>query len=272
MKKWFILLLAALLLLAVACKTPEDASAQTPQNETVSPQNEPEKQDGTQSETVEPEPTRPPAPEEPEYEPLPDEMKPLAERIAGEWFADFAGLTVPLTLNDDGSYTLTLPGESPKTGKWETADGLLLLDGNADDALVPVNGVLRWESADLLFTREKQEGYVPAEVIADAKEGAFDGWWKAQFVGIGEGTMLAQAMDEDTELYIEGTNLALSGARFGREIQTGAIADGALTFTAGGATAKLELQTDGFLRLTLDGAVLYLLPMVTPEQASAQNP
>jgi len=268
-----------LLLFAVACKAPVTSQQEDTgkQDASAAVQNDTEKQDdtGTQSETVEPEPTRPPKPEEPEYEPLPDELKSLAERIAGEWFADLAGFTIPLTLYEDGSYTLSFPGEAPQTGKWETADGRLLLDGNADDALVPVNGVLRWESAGLLFTRETPQSYVPAEVDADAKEGAFDGWWKAQFVGVGEGTILAQALEEDTELYIEGAKLALTGARFGNVILDGTIANGALTFTANGATVKLELLADGFLRLMLEGAepaVLYLMRMATPEQASAENP
>ena len=37
MKKWFLILLAAMLLFAVACKTPENASAQTPQSDAATP-------------------------------------------------------------------------------------------------------------------------------------------------------------------------------------------------------------------------------------------
>ena len=261
MKKTMIILLAVMLMFATACSKPENAFAQAPQDELMEGSGEPEA-------------ARPPKPEEPEYEPLPDEMKPLAERITGEWFADFAGLAIRLTLREDGSYTLSIPGETPRTGKWETADGLLLLDGNADDALMPVSGVLCWDNADLLFTREAPQCYVPAEVFTDAKEGAFDGWWKAQFVGVGEGTILAAALDEDTELYIEGTKIAFTGARFGSAIADGKAANGVFSFTAGDAGVKLELQSDGFLRLTLAGAepaVLYLMHMALPGQAPAQN-
>ena len=261
MKKTMIILLAVMLMFATACSKPENAFAQAPQDELMEGSGEPEA-------------ARPPKPEEPEYEPLPDEMKPLAEQITGEWFADFAGLAIRLTLREDGSYTLSFPGETPKTGKWETADGLLLLDGNADDAIMPVNSVLYWDSADLLFSREAPQGYIPAEIFTDAKEGAFDGWWKAQFVGVGEGTILAAALDEDTELYIEGTKIAFTGARFGSAIADGKVASGVFAFSAGDASVKLELQSDGFLRLTLDGAepaVLYLMHMALPEQAPAQN-
>lgn len=315
MKKLYLIILASLLLLVAACNEPsvlpqddtgkQDASAtdaspavqddvgkqdptalpqddvetpappaQTPEP-SAPPQDDTGDPDETQNETAEPEATRPPEPEDPEPEPYPEEDVPLSERVPGEWFADAAGLTIPLTLNADGSYTFSLPGEAPKTGEWEIADGLLLLDGDADDALTPVNGVLLWESAGLLFTREAPQGYVPAEVNADAKEGAFDGWWKTQFIGVGEGTILAQTTGENTELYIEGSKLALYGARFESMILDGVIADGALTFQAGDATVKLELLTDGFLRLTLDGdepTVLYLAHMVTPEQVPAENP
>ena len=140
---------------------------------------------------------------------------------------------------------------------------------------MPVSGVLRWDNADLLFTREAPQGYVPAEVFTDAKEGAFDGWWKAQYVGVGEGTILAAALDEDTELYIEGTKIAFTGARFGSAIADGKAANGVFSFSAGDAGVKLELQSDGFLRLTLDGAepaVLYLMHMALPGQTPAQDP
>lgn len=258
MKKWFILLLAALLLLAVACKTPEGAPAQDPSAQA------PQDDTGKQDDTTEPETTRPPKPEEPEYKPLPDELKPLAERIAGEWFADVAGLTVPLTLLDDGSYTLTLPGEAPKTGAWEAKDGVIVLDGDEENPLTPLGDALIWDAAELLFTREMPLAYVPAEVIADAKEGAFDGFFKAQFVAVGEGTILAAAAEEDAFVYIEGTNVALGGARFGNVIKVFAAAPGALTLDEDGFNVKLELQQDGFLRMTLSDAVIWLMPAVIP--------
>ena len=92
MKRILICLLAILLLTSLACKTPEeDSSAQAPQNDTVeTPQND------TTPAHEEPEPTMPPPPEEPEYEPLPSEYLPLSERVLGEWYADEAGLVITL--------------------------------------------------------------------------------------------------------------------------------------------------------------------------------
>ena len=85
----------------------------------------------------------------------------------------------------------------------------------------------------------------------------------------------AQALHEDTFVYIEGTNVALGGERFGDVIRVFSAADGALTLTEGEATISLQLQQDGFLRLTVAGpepATLYLMPAPIPGQAPAQEP
>ena len=155
MKKLCMILLAALLLLSAACATkapqetaaPKDVSVVTEEPEPMAtdapapeasasdvilsasegPLNEatPEPTpEPTAEPTVEPtpeptaEPTRPPKPEEPAYEPLPEEYLPLSQRVAGDWFADQAGLMIALSLTEDG-YTLAVPGQAPQTGQWE---------------------------------------------------------------------------------------------------------------------------------------------------------
>lgn len=265
MKKWFILLLAALLLLAVACKKTEEPAAQTPQSDprTAAPASEATPAPAPAEDTVEPEPTRPPAPAEPEYDPLPEEYLPLSERVLGEWYADEAGLVITLALAEDG-YTLFVPGDAPKTGAWEAKDGVIVLDGDEENPLTPLGDVLFWDAADLLFAREQPTAYVPAAVFADAKEGDFDGFFKAQFVAVGEGTILAAAAEEDAYVYIEGTNVALGGTRFGNVIKVFTTVPGVLTLAEDGLNVKLELQQDGFLRMTLPDAVIYLMPAVIP--------
>ncbi len=282
MKRILICLLAILLLASLACKTPENPSAQTPQTnaaapvdpgtEAVEPTPEP-----TSEPTPEPtpEPTRPPEPEEPAYEPLPDDLKTLSERVRGDWYADYAGLVISLALNEDGGYSATIPGSEPLSGKWETKDGAVLLDGDEQDALLVIGDVLRWDGMDLLFTREKPETYVPAEVYAEAAEGAFDGYWKSHFAAVGESVILAEAIGDDTELYIEGTKLATNGELLGLAMYEGTISDGALTVSDGGAAIELRLQQDGFLRLTLAGdtpATLYLMPMPMPGETPTEAP
>ena len=194
--------------------------------------------------------TPPPLPPEPEYEPLPDEYKSLTERVIGDWFADEAGLILTLTLS-------------------EARDGQLFLDGGEEAAITPVNGVLRFDALGLLFAREKPEGYVPGDLLSDVKEGSFDGYWKAQFVALGEGTVLAQAVDEDAKLYIDGLKAALGGQRFGSVIRDLTLENGTLTLKEGDVTVTLALQNDGFLRMTLDGkepATIYLMGLPVPER------
>ena len=250
--------------------TPEPTPVPTPEPTPV-PTPEP-----TPEPTLEPtpEPTKPPKPEEPEYEPLPDEYKPLAERVIGDWFADKMGLLISLTLSEDGAYVLSIPGEEPQKGQWEVRDGQLFLDGGEEAAITPVNGVLRFDALDLLFAREKPETYVPADLLSDAKEGSFNGYWKARYVAVGDGTILAEALGEDARLYIDGLKAALGGQRFGNVIRDFTLEDGTLTLSEEGRALTLALQSDGFLRLTIAGndpAIIYLMAFPVPDRP-VENP
>jgi len=303
MKKLCMILLAALLLLSAACATkapqetaaPKDVSVVTEEPEPMAtdapapeasasdvilsasegPLNEatPEPTpEPTAEPTVEPtpeptaEPTRPPQPGGPAYEPLPEEYLPLSQRVLGDWFADQAGLMIALSLTEDG-YTLAVPGQAPQAGQWEEQDGMILLDGDQEGGLLVLDNALRMDALGLLFTREQPLTYVPADLVADAPEGAFDGLWRAQFVAVGSGetagTMLAEAAEEDAFVYIEGTNVALGGRRFGNVIRVFTPDGGGLTLPEEGVT--LQLQQDGFLRLTLADATIYLMAAPTAE-------
>ena len=303
MKKLCMILLAALLLLSAACASPTPQETAAPKDvSVVTEEPEPMATDAPATEasasdvilsasegplneatpeptpeptaepTVEPtpeptaEPTRPPKPEEPAYEPLPEEYLPLSQRVLGDWFADQAGLMITLSLAEDG-YTLAVPGQAPQAGQWEEKDGMILLDGDQEGGLLVLDNALRMDALGLLFTREQPLTYVPADLIADAPEGAFDGLWRAQFVAVGSGetagTMLAEAAEEDAFVYIEGTNVALGGRRFGNVIRVFTPDGGGLTLPEEGVT--LQLQQDGFLRLTLADATIYLMAAPTAE-------
>ena len=298
MKKTFALLLALLLLLSAACaatappgtaapaataEPAADPAAEPKPEATTEPTSEPTAEptaepapEPTEEPTPEPtpEPTRPPKPEEPEYEPLPDEYKPLAERVIGDWFADEMGLLISLTLSEDGAYVLSVPGAEPQKGQWEARDGQLFLDGSEEAAITPVNDALRFDALDLLFTREKPVTYVPADLLSDAKEGSFNGYWKAQYVAVGDGTILAESLGEDAKLYIDGLKAALGGQRFGNVIRDFTLENGTLTLTEGDMTLALALQSDGFLRLTIAGndpVTIYLMAFPVPDRP-AENP
>jgi len=222
---------------------------------------------------AEAEETPPPPPPEPEYEPLPAAYLSLAQRALGEWYAELSGLEIQLTLGEDGAYALLIPGNEPFSGVWEEKDGQLILDGDTDSPLLVLDDVLRLDALDLLFTREKPITYAPAEPMADAPAALYDGHWRAHFVVLGEGTILAAALGEDTELYIEGDKLATNGARFGLKQYAPAFADGALTFPTDQGDVALQILQDGFLRLTLSGdapAILYLMSIPHPGQTPAE--
>ena len=285
MKKWFLILMAVLLLFAIACKAPENASAQTPQSDaaTTAPQSDPAdpSPQGDQApanadqEPSEPDPTRPPAPEEPEYEPLPDEYKTLTERSIGDWYADVAGMTVTLTLSEDGTYALSVAGGEAMTGKWEEKDGVLVMDGDEENPLLPTGGVIRMDSLKLFFTRELPEVFQPGAPIADVKEGSFDGYWKSCYTAVGEGTIRSEAIGEDTEIYVEGMKLATNGSLLPLAQYDCTIENGVLTFASEQGQVTLQLLEGGFLRLSLDNeipGVIYLARMPVPDQAAAENP
>ena len=285
MKKWFLILLAALLLFVVACKAPENASAKTPQSDAAVPVPQSDSaapsSQGDQvpanadTELSEPEPTRPPAPEEPEYEPLPDEYKTLTERSIGDWYADVAGMTVTLTLSEDGTYALSVAGGEAMTGKWEEKNGVLVMDGDEENPLLPTGGVIRMDSLNLFFTRELPEVFQPGAPIADVKEGSFDGYWKSCYTAVGEGTIRSEAIGEDTEIYIEGMKLATNGSLLPLAQYDCTIENGVLTFASEQGQVTLQLLEGGFLRLSLDNeipGVIYLARMPVPDQAAAENP
>ncbi len=257
MKKWVLILLAALLLLAGAYGAPRKALAQN------APERAAVLNEGEDPST---EPVRPPMPQEPEYEPLPESGQPLYERVLGDWYADYAGLVLTLSLSQ-GSYTLSAPGAETLTGTWKVKDGGLVLDGSERDTLAPVNDGLRWDSANLMFTRQQPQTYVPAEPLAEVSEGAFDGFWKSRYVGVRGGAVLSAVMGEDTFVYVEGVHVALGGARFVDVIKTFTFENGTLTLLDEDMAVTLELLQDGFLRLTFAGQqpmTIYLMPAAIP--------
>ena len=266
MKKLLIVLLMAAVLL-VGCK-------KTQPEETVS-------ESGTESqETSKEYEIVPEAPEEEAYEAA-EAMDPsLTERIRGDWFAFWEGLALKLTLNDDGTYSFVFPGRETQKGAWAIHDGLVALDGSEGD-LIPLDDVLNWSAAGLLFTRNEPETFVPGEVITNAVEGAFNGYWKSQYVAVDGGTVFSSAIGEETDIYIEGTQVALGGPLFGDVIVEMKLQDGMLTYEKDGMTVTLAVQQDSYLRLTVENGnpgeapiTVYLFPAipgwVNPEDIAAE--
>ena len=197
----------------------------------------------------------------------------LAEAdVSGLWYADLDGAVAELSLNADGTYRLAVPLEEEKTGTWKLDDGFIYLDGAAEPDLATwANGNLMLGDHLAFFTREKPAYYAPADPLPDAPLALFAGYWVCQYVEVNGSPVLADYAADRTDLYIEGSSAILGGPRFGDTQVKLDFADGAMQCEIGGAQVTIQLQQDGFLRLTTtgpDAAILYLLRAPTPDEAA----
>ena len=198
--------------------------------------------------------------------------------LTGEWYGELNGLVLKLTLNADGTYTaliVTQP-DDVKAGTWAYEDGFIHLDGSLlPDINVLSDDVLKWTAFDIFLRREAPETYAPAEPLPDAALELYAGCWKAQYVGVNGAILPSDAIGNDTVLYIEDSDLALTGGIFDETVLEATYADGGLSWSAEGLSITLALQQDGFLRLTLaadpETVTLYCLPYyvqgLSPEPA-----
>ena len=188
--------------------------------------------------------------------------------LTGDWFGEIQGMVLQLTLNEDGTYQAVLPAQenAKATGAWALRDGFLYLDGN-DLPSVNVLGedVLKWIDFDIFLRREAPLLYTPAEPLADVPQEIYAGYWKALYAGVDGAMLMANTLGEPSGAYIEGTSVALTGPLTGEALLEAAYADGALRWTDGNTTITLQLQQDGFLRLTFTAGentvTLYLMGM-----------
>jgi hypothetical protein len=172
--------------------------------------------------------------------------------VSGIWYSTTSGIPVRLTLSEDGSYTSAAPGTDPVTGTWEERDGDLFLDGSETPEFTVQDDKLLWNDMAAFLTREEQAVYTPAETFADFDPALFRGYWKALYVDVDGIACLASALNDTTDLYVEGNSMILGGPLFGDLPVKAESADGALTCTAEGITVTLRMQQDSFLRMTVD--------------------
>ncbi len=150
---------------------------------------------------------------------------------------------------------------------------------------MPLDEALIWITVNLVFRREAPAVYEPAEAYKEASAEAYNGYWNAHFTQVGGArdtskrpavrsvqaggsVILSSFIDDDTAMYIENGKAALAGQLFGRQVAEFTLTDGALTAKVEGGKVTLQLQTDGFLRLTYaskdEAKVIYLLPAPDP--------
>jgi hypothetical protein len=171
---------------------------------------------------------------------------------SGTWYSSLSGIPIRLTLSEDGSYTSAVPGTDPVTGTWEERNGDLFLDGSETPEFTVQDDRLLWNGMAAFLTREEQVVYTPAETFADFDPALFRGYWKALYVDVDGTACLASALNDTTDLYVEGNSMILGGPLFGDLPVKAESTDGALACTAEGITVTLRMQQDSFLRMTVD--------------------
>ena len=194
----------------------------------------------------------------------------------GDWYAEIGGMPLQLTLTEDGTYTLSFPGlhDAPTQGAWELNDGFVILDGD-DTAPFSWDGDrLTRRSLGLFFTREAPALYTPAEILPDAALEQFAGAWRGAYAILDGAALPASALEDDTILYIEENAAALTGNLFGEIVAEFVHENGALSFASDGLSITLQLQQDGFLRMTVsdgDEEMALLLTSYTPDFLASET-
>ena len=184
---------------------------------------------------------------------------------AGDWYADSGGAAALLRLNADGTYEFRLAGDVSR-GVWEQEDDRIILDGAAEYALEMLGGeALILADADMFFTREEPETYVPAEPVPDAEPGWFTGYWESVYAERNGVPVPARTAGDHTDIYIDGGLVALGGRLFGDVFREFAFENGSLSAVLDdGRTVTISFQQDSLLRMAITGpeeeTVLWLAP------------
>ena len=184
--------------------------------------------------------------------------------VTGDWYGNLNSVPVKMTLSADGTYALSIPGYEAETGTWEERDGYVFLDGSETPECRIIGDKLFVDGLLTFFDREQQDLYTPAALTGEIPTEAWRGYWVCAYVDVDGTAYPASLLNDKTDLYVEGTS-AILGGRVLRDIQVKMeSADGALRCEAEGASVTLQMQEDGFLRMTLtvdgENLVWYMLP------------
>lgn len=141
-----------------------------------------------------------------------------AADITGEWYASLFGISVTMSLNEDGSYVLQMDmeDEEPSEGTWEFDGAVLVMDKGSDTEMTlnydpeAVSFCAEQDGIEFLFTREMPVAFEAAPVRADAAIEEFAGAWTCTLID----AMGIQAPPEMMDMYagvtIEGSSVTLA--------------------------------------------------------------
>ena len=226
---------------------------------------------------------------------LPDLAEEAEPSPVGDWFTDLEGITLQITLNEDGTYTTTVLGEVSEPGEWAMEDGDIYLDGDKSSPLFFIDGKLVSPDDGMVFTQEAPEQFVPAPLMENSFPLFFEGHWTCLYLEVEEMLIPADWLNEDTELWIEreddtaeqigedevsitfGDALVVTrGQIFGETVQRFVWEENVyvLRLQDGSGTITLAMLEDGMMKLSLETEVETLnlyLARVTVEDEEADE-
>ena len=200
------------------------------------------------------------------------------EDVTGEWYlktmkngdteydAASIGYNLVMTLNADGTASMTMPGsEEPQSGTWTLEGDQITVDiDNSPVSGTVADGAITLTEGEqvMTFTREQGEAIQLAEVNPAAAAEDFEGDWTIKYVSMA-GMVIDASLSQEA---LPGLNITDSALKFTGESSMGTMfgdsalpltyADGALSFvmTLGetSITIKAEMLQDGMLGLTID--------------------
>ena len=211
--------------------------------------------------------------------------------LVGDWYGSLYGMAAQLTLNEDGSYVMSLAGnEIP--GNYELKDGIVYMDDdNPDNGFVFDGTSLVNETQGVTLTRDQAD--VPeielAEVNPDAALEDFEGEWICKYMAMNGMTLdITQIPLENLgatqvpSLKVEGSAVTLTGmdSLAGSDPLEMDFADGALTFDLGAKVGMPDLGMAINVLMLQDGMVDFNVNMgdeivdlyFAPADAEAEAP
>ena len=181
--------------------------------------------------------------------------------ITGEWYGSVFGMSMTMTLHEDGTYTMSMAGEEAEPGTWSFDGTTLTLDeGSEGESAFAYDGEslsASMEGMDFVFTREPIATFEPAPARTDAALEEFSGSWNATTIGIMGMYLSPDVIGAGISLDIDGTTVVMTIIQEDSEPEAVTVeatfADGVLTVAD--PTSTEESSTFWTLSLLEDGTM-----------------
>lgn len=160
-----------------------------------------------------------------------------AADVTGAWYASVFGMTMTLTLNEDGSYLMEMIDEEPETGVWKLDGETLIMDeGTEAETTLVCDGTSMTldlgEGFEVVFTREPIAAFEPSPARTDATLEEYAGEWICTMLSTMGAQVSPDLMGVEMSMSIDGEGVVMTLGMFEEPITvelTAAFADGALT-------------------------------------------